>query len=249
MNKNTSALIGFIIVLLIGAAIYFFVTYQQEPAEQKMDVEQAMEETTEPTTEVMEDKSVMQTQMQDYNYVLKAEESTFQWTGKKVGSEHTGTVDIKSGTVRVSDTQEIEEAEFVIDMTTISNDDLTDENMNKTLVDHLKNDDFFSVSDYPEAILHITEAQPIAGAGEEEPNYELTGNLAIKGIVNEITFPARIVQNGDGTVSATATFPVDRTKWNVRYGSDKFFDNLGDNVINDEFIATLDLVFEPKESS
>ena len=43
--------------------------------------------------------------------------------------------------------------------------------------------------------------------------------------------------------SATAKLTIDRTKFGIKYGSGSFFDNLGDNMIYDDFILDVNLKF------
>jgi hypothetical protein len=71
-------------------------------------------------------------------------------------------------------------------------------------------------------------------------DYNVKGNLTIKGITNEISFPAKVsLENGNVQAMGTAT--IDRTKWNIKYGSGKFFQGLGDKMIYDEFEITFDI--------
>ncbi len=110
---------------------------------------------------------------------------------------------------------------FTIDMTSINVTDL-DGGMKSKLEGHLKNDDFFSVDKFKTANLAIVSVD-----GDN-----VKANLTIKGITNEITFPAKVVFSDSGEITATASIEVDRSKYDVRYGSDSFFDNLGDKAID-----------------
>jgi polyisoprenoid-binding protein YceI len=123
---------------------------------------------------------------------------------------------------------------FTLDMTSIVNLDLEAEEWNQKLVGHLKSDDFFSVETHPTATFKITKAKLRRFAKANEANYEIKGVLTIKGISNAVTFPARIVWNDQG-YEATGKIELDRTRWDIRYGSGKFFDNLGDKMIHDLF--------------
>ena len=160
--------------------------------------------------------------------------SVLKWTGKKVTGEHHGTIKLKSGSLEVNK-DKITDGKFVIDMTTITNEDLEGD-WNEKLIGHLKSDDFFSVEKYPEAVLAITGSSKMVNG-----KATLKGKLTIKGITNPIEFEA--TQSGN-TFSAVVT--VDRTLYNVRYGSGKFFDNLGDKTIYDDFILNVNLVTDSK---
>jgi polyisoprenoid-binding protein YceI len=117
-------------------------------------------------------------------------------------------------------------------MASITDIDLKDAEYNKKLLNHLKSDDFFNVEKFPTAVLKIKNAKSVEGF--TGPTYEITADLTIKGKTNEVKFPA-MIQTKDGKTTATANITIDRTKWDIKYGSGKFFTGLGDKVINDEF--------------
>ena len=172
-------------------------------------------------------------------YHLDTTASLLKWTGEKVTSAHHGTVKIQDGSVSF-DGQKLIDGSFKINMSSIDNVDIKDPKYKKKLVDHLISNDFFSATDYPLASFTITSATPILGAQEAEPNYTITGILSIKGIENEISFPAKIsIANNEASASGIAK--LDRTKWNIKYGSGKFFESLGDKLILDDFTVELDL--------
>lgn len=170
------------------------------------------------------------TQATDNNVNTAA--SSIVWTGKKVTGQHTGTINIKSGNIDIQDGI-LKGGSFVIDMTSIVCTDMEGE-YGKKLEGHLKSDDFFSVENNPTAQLVITEVT----AGTEKGNYNITGDLTIKGITHPISFTAAV-----GADMATANITVDRAKYDVRYGSGSFFDGLGDKMIYDDFELDLKLKF------
>lgn len=161
---------------------------------------------------------------------IDVEKSTIEWTGKKVTGKHTGNVDIKSGELEFENGR-LSGGKFVIDMTSITNTDM-EGNMSDKLVGHLKSDDFFSVATYPEAMLEITK---VSGAGNG--NYNVTADLTIKGKTHPVTF--EVTENGN---TYTSSITVDRTLYDVRYGSGKFFEGLGDKMIYDDFTLDVSLV-------
>lgn len=166
--------------------------------------------------------------------------STLAWEGTKVTGKHDGTIGLSSGELYLVDNQ-IVGGNIVIDMTEIVVLDLEDPETNARLQGHLESDDFFSVATYPEATFEMANIVKRENAAEGEPNYTISGNLTIKGITHGITFPAH-VQMEDGVMTAKADFDLDRTMWDVRFGSGRFFDNLGDNLIHDNFNMKLDIV-------
>ena len=168
--------------------------------------------------------------------------STLHWTGKKVTGEHTGNVKISKGVLTV-DGNKLVGGTFDIDMKSIVNTDLTDASYNAKLVGHLKDEDFFSVEKHPVATFKITKVEPMASAKAGEPNYTITGNLTIKGITNPVTFPATVKLTGN-QAEAAAKFDIDRTKWDIKYGSG-LVGTAADKVIYDNF--TIDMkVFAAK---
>lgn len=161
--------------------------------------------------------------------------STLVWTGKKVTGQHTGTVPISAGEL-VLDGKAIKGGTFEIDLNNLTNTDVTSAEYNAKLVGHLKSDDFFGTTKYPKANFVVSSVTPKSGN-----DYTVKGNLTIKGITNEIEFPATIVTDGK-QLTATAKIVVDRSKFDVRYGSTSFFDNLGDKAISNDFELDLKLV-------
>lgn len=169
-------------------------------------------------------------------YNVDTQQSAVSWKGKKVTGEHVGTISIQQGNLVLEDGV-LTGGEFTIDMNTLANQDLEGDQKAK-LEGHLKSDDFFGVEKYPTATLIITE---VSSQGNDK--YTVTGDLTIKEKTHEIQFPATITTQGN-QVAADASITVDRSKYDVRYGSDSFFDNLGDKVIYDDFDLEVSLVAE-----
>ncbi len=158
------------------------------------------------------------------NYVVNTSSSVLKWNGKKVAGEHYGKISLKEGSFTLKN-DKLTEGKFVIDMKSITSEDLPAGEWNDKLVGHLKSDDFFGVEKYPESILIIKSSTPL-----KDGKAKVKGELTIKGITHPIEFDA--VQNG---MNVTAKITVDRSLYNVRYGSGKFFQNLGDKTIYDDF--------------
>lgn len=166
--------------------------------------------------------------------------SIVAWEGTKVTGKHYGTIGLKSGELYLVDNQ-IVGGNIVMDMNRIVVLDLEDPEMNARLKGHLESDDFFSVATYPEATFEMANIVKKEDAMEGQPNYTISGNLTIKGITHGVTFPATVSVT-DNALSAQAEFGLDRTLWEVRFGSGRFFEGLGDNLIHDNFTMTLDIV-------
>ncbi len=169
----------------------------------------------------------------DAVYAINHEESVITWTGKKsvVASSHTGAIKTNEGSITV-DGGVITAGKFVLDMASITNSDLTDEKANANLVGHLQSADFFDVAVHPTATFEITSASKLEQVDTLNNNYKIAGNLTIKGITKNIEFPANVtIENG--VLTAKADFAIDRTQWEVKYGSGTAFSNLGDKAISD----------------
>lgn len=167
-------------------------------------------------------------------YKIDTQKSKIVWEGKKVTGGHTGTVDIKEGGFTFEGDQ-LTGGKFVVDMTTLGSTDLSGEMKNK-LDGHLKSDDFFGVATYPTATLVITKVTP-QGNGK----FNVTGDITIKKTTQTIEFPATLAVKGD-VVEASANVTINRAKFDVRYGSGSFFDNLGDKAIYDDFTLAITAV-------
>jgi polyisoprenoid-binding protein YceI len=166
---------------------------------------------------------------------VNTQESIIKWKGYKVIGKHNGTVALKDGSLQFEDGQ-LTGGSFVMDMTSITVLDLTGDYKAK-LEGHLKSDDFFGVEKHPTAKFEITRVVSRGMPGD----YKIEGDLTVKGITKPIRFNARVTEE-KGAKVAKADMKLDRTDYNVRYGSGSFFDNLGDKTIYDEFDLSVELV-------
>ncbi len=173
------------------------------------------------------------------SYTVDTSVSTVQWLAKKVTGQHNGTVPVKSGNV-VIDNGALVGGTIVIDTANLNDTSLNGEYHDK-LNGHLKSEDFFSVVKYPTSKFEITLVKKLDAPNAKGETHEVTGNLTIKDKTNPITFGAKIAMN-DKVFTATANgVAIDRTLFDIRYGSGKFFQGLGDKVINDQFWLDFDI--------
>ncbi len=160
---------------------------------------------------------------------IKASESTINWTGKKVTGQHTGTLSISEGFL-VFEGENITSGEFTVDMTSLKVTDLEAGKGKEKLEGHLSSDDFFGIKNHKTAKLVVTKAK------KTDKGYKIAGDLTIKGKTNPIEFDLAVT--GD---AASTKLKVNRTKYDIKYGSGSFFDNLGDKAIDDEFELAVEL--------
>ena len=171
-------------------------------------------------------------------YNVDTKTSSIEWFAEKVTGKHQGTIMLSSGTI-MNDHGNLS-GTFEIDMTTIANTDLAG-NSKANLEKHLKSDDFFGSEKYPKTKFMTTSITPLKEVKEGGFTHTVKGNLTIKDKTNEITFDAVIKSEG-GKIACVGTALVDRSKFDVKYGSKSFFPEIGDKMIYDEFKVKFNVV-------
>lgn len=155
--------------------------------------------------------------------------SSIAWTAKKVTGANHGSIDMQIGELWLQKANVVG-GRFQVDMASVKNEDLPKAYRPK-LEQHLKSSDFFDVEAFPLAYFVITGISHISQGAY---NYNIVGELTIKGIAQEVSFPAKIKVRGN-RLAAFGKLQIDRRKFDIRYGSQSFFDNLGDRAIDDYF--------------
>lgn len=189
--------------------------------------------------EVTEAKDAAVAQGEVVEYKVDTAATVIEWSGSKPTGTHTGTIKVSNGTFSANDSI-VESGSFTIDMVTIDVTDLEGEDK-ENLEAHLKGTvegkegDFFNILKYPEAKFEVT------GISEKDGQKMMEGNLTIKEETKNISFPVNINRSGDEIEITSETFTIDRTDWNVNYGSKSVFDNLGDNFVSDDIELKIDL--------
>ncbi|HEX8425071.1 YceI family protein [Hymenobacter sp.] len=184
----------------------------------------------------------------DKTFKLQTQLSTLGWTGKKVTGQHNGSVQFKEGTVLVRGNQVVG-GMFTVDMNSLKIEDIKDAETNGKLMGHLRSDDFFSIDKNPTSTFNITKVTPMK-ADAAGNNATITGDLTIKGITKPVSFPAKVGVKGN-LASASGTATIDRTKFDIKYGSKSFFEGIGDKAIMDDFTMSFNVIAknEPGESA
>ncbi len=171
-------------------------------------------------------------------YQVDVANSSAHWFAAKFTGKHEGTVRISGGEINSNHGQLTGFVE--IDMTSIKDTDLKDEKMNAKLTNHLKSEDFFDAAKYPKSKFVITSIVPLK-AVEEGATHKVSGNLTIKDKTNPISFDATLIVQSN-KITCVGSAVVDRSKFDVRYGSKTFFEDIGDKVIYDEFTIKFNLI-------
>ena len=167
---------------------------------------------------------------EDSTYSILNDESYIVWTGREVStSYHYGTINFVSGDFVLADGL-IANGEFIVDMTSIKNQDLPEDRQGR-LESHLKSDDFFSVEKYPTAKILITTSESIS-----EGTWLVSGELTIKQYTHPIQFEMINSENG-----WQANLVFDRSMYDVRFRSGTFFEQLGDKMIYDDIELEINL--------
>ncbi|MBC7744197.1 MAG: YceI family protein [Flavobacterium sp.] len=162
-------------------------------------------------------------------YKVDTELSSIDWIGRKVTGKHNGKINISSGEVLVKE-NDVQGGSFTMDMNSIISD-------SEKLTSYLKNEDFFSVEKNPTSKFVITKVSSI---GNQRIN--VSGDLTIKGHTESITFPASVKKKGNSLVAIANKIMINRAKFNIRYGSKSFFNDIANKAIDDEFELAINLV-------
>lgn len=166
--------------------------------------------------------------IKDDIYTVDVERSTIEWSAKKVGGGHAGTIKIAGGNL-IYTGKALKSGSFQMNMSSITSD-------NARVTNHLKSDDFFSTEKNPMSKFEITK---VTSAGADRLN--ITGNLSIKGFTHPVTFPASVKQQKGILVAVASGIRVDRTKYDIKFRSKTFFGDIGDKAIDDEFELSINL--------
>ena len=188
------------------------------------------------TGDAVNSKAVPTASAKTYSNIVQG---TINWIGsKKVGSIHSGTLTVESGTF-AAEGSKLKSGDFVIDMASLKNSDMAGSDQGRKLEGHLKSADFFDVANFPKASFSITS---VADINTDSANCNITGNLTLKGKTKSITFPALVVAKADGTLEAISDkFSINRTDWGVVYGSG-LTGAIGDKIINDDVQLRIKLI-------
>ncbi|WP_372678383.1 YceI family protein [Desulfosarcina sp.] len=178
--------------------------------------------------------------LRDGTYRVDADRSQVEWAGHNPNTRHDGTVRIKKGELEVKGGKSV--GTFEIDMDAIENRSLAGDELQPVLISHLKSDDFFFTRLFPTATFTIQSGTPRKEPYVSAPNVDVQGELALRGVKAGLSFPATVYQAMDGTITAKAHFDLDRTRWDIIYGSTRFFEHLGMHLVFDIIYVDVKIV-------
>lgn len=174
-------------------------------------------------------------------YGLVTMESVIRWTGRSNNGAHHGLLPASRGSLDA--TGELS-AEFTLDMAGLRDLDLEGDELHPVLEAHLRSDDFFFTTLFPEATFATTAIRLVEDGQATRPNAMMQGVLSLRGLKNEIAFPAHIRNLADGRIAVIGNLDFDRTQWGVIYGSSRFFHHLGYHLVYDFISVDFRLVLE-----
>ena len=168
----------------------------------------------------------------DFNAV--ANKSMVKWKANKIVGGHEGTINLANGTANIKE-DKLVGGKFVFDIKSLKCLDIpAEDEANAKLVGHLLSPDFFNAEVHDTATFEITNVE----------NNNISGNLTLKGITKNVTFPANIKMDENEVNITSETFKIDRTEWDINYNSGKVMDSkaLGDKMIKDDIELKIDVV-------
>jgi rhodanese-related sulfurtransferase/polyisoprenoid-binding protein YceI len=169
--------------------------------------------------------------IEDGGYMVDTAASRIEWAGRNSNTRHHGTVEIAKGLLKVENGEF--SGSFEVDMNTIHNSNLEGDELHPVLEQHLKSDDFFFVKLFPKAVVNIRSGKPKDPAWLTSPNYSVKGELNLRGVSANLEFDATVNRTDKDRLALESHFDIDRTQWNVIYGSTRFFEHLGMHKVFD----------------
>jgi len=234
MKKIISIIVLIVVVILVIVSIN-----NKKPAEIKAPVN-TVESSGEVTGIKIPDGTYVSFNLGDKVYTVNPADAKITWTGRKVILKNwidSGTIALKEGTFEVKEGV-VASNKFVIDMTSILAMKTGAGGGQETLAKHLKSADFFDVEQFPTSTFIVKE---IMSNGTSTTEYTAKGDMTIKGITKEISIPVTFDRTNPDMTIAKGSVDLDRTLWDVKYGSEKFFKGLGDNIIDDMFNISFEI--------
>lgn len=209
-----------VLILFVGAGVWFFL-FDKNTRPTAIVVDN-MPEKIEPKLE-SNPEEMIESDL-DIEWVLEqpiSQDSLIKRYGKKVWWAHDGKIKIKEWKILIKE-DKVVWWEVIIDMDTISVDDIENPTSNQWLVDHLKNQDFFDVENYPTSKFEIKSI---------ENNNKIIWDMTIKGITKTIEIPATIDKTDD-SFNIYTKFSIDRTMRDIMYWSTDLISTIKDKAID-----------------
>ena len=179
-------------------------------------------------------------ELEDRAYQIDIDRSSIEWTGRNPHSRHFGNINIVKGQLTVKDGNVT--GGFDIDMRSITNINLEGDELQPVLIAHLQSDDFFHTKLFPVAKFRILSSEHVREPYLTIQNYLVNGILELKGVEARQDFMATITKTKEHELLIEAHFDIDRTRWNIIYGSTRYFEHLGMHMVFDPISIQLSIV-------
>lgn len=178
----------------------------------------------------------------DGRYKAACDSSTITWFGRNRNSTHHGTVQLLDGELTVE--KNALRGRFEVDMLSIKNLNLAGDELQPVLEAHLKSDDFFFVDKFPTAVFTLKQGSMVPYPYLTSANSAMEGELSLRGVKNDLNFSATVSQDELERIYIEAHFDLDRTRWDIIYGSTRFFEHLGMHQVFDDISLHLRILFD-----
>lgn len=159
-------------------------------------------------------------------------QSSIEWIGRNLASRHHGSLRISGGYFHFENGLPTR-GRAELDMNSIEAADIQSPQMRKVLDDHLKSHDFFDSERFPVGVVELAQIRVSDSAASSLPNMQVEGSLTLKDVKNPISIAATHSLTAEGRWIAQAHFDIDRTEWDVIYGSSRYFRSLGQHLVHD----------------
>lgn len=228
--KNVLIIVG--VLVLAGLASWLF--WPDATVENNVTAEQKTIMMMDSGTEMESLESVME--METGTYKADTTDSRISWEAGKpaiAGYVHKGTFSLDSGFINLSEAEIT--GQFVIDIDSLKVTSLGGGKIGQesALEGHLKADRFFDVESHPTATFVVTDVSPKVLPGPDSQDYTATGELTLKGVTKEITFPMKVIVVSGNEVLVESNIPLNRTEWGISFGSASIVEEITDNIIGD----------------
>jgi polyisoprenoid-binding protein YceI len=228
LNRNTS-LILFALIVVIGIVLGI-----------KNNVGNTAEVITPEPAAVSENIDTLDAQViVTDSHQLDTDNSTLIWTAKKKIIPNyidVGTFNVTEGLVDFDEDGVLTRGSIVIDIQSLNVTETGVGGGFNGLARDMLSGRFLDAEEHPAASFVITSIEKA-----KRDSFDVIGNLTIKDITKEVITTLDVVHSEDGTALITTEFEIDRTDYDITFGSDSFFDNLGDKVIDDIVLIQVSL--------
>lgn len=222
LNRTTS-LILFGLIVIIGIVL---ATTQNTREVTEIVIDQSEDMVSMSSKEVF-----TSTDLLAGTYAIDTTQSSVTWTARKKVIQNyidAGSLAPMRGMLVIDEEEHLTEGEVTVDVASL---EVTETGVGggfSGLARDLLSDRFLGVESFPEAAFVTTGIE----SGRKN-SFEISGDLTIKGVTQPVVLTATVNPISLETIVLSGDLTIDRTDYGITFGSDRFFDDLGDRVIDD----------------